>query len=400
LRSADRPLAMDLPAFRRLLTSEGQAALAAGVEMRPTEATLLAAHQRLRKSFPDDLVKSTLETALLRQKAAGKFTLADCMYFTREALEQSSGEAIAAYRANRFASFGQIGDFCCGIGGDLIGLSAVTDVVAVDTDSVRLAMAEENLRAYGRRASFVLGDVLVAPLPELGAAFLDPGRRADGRRYLRLRDYTPPLDAVRAQLPVGFPLAVKVAPGVPWDDLRGYDAEAEFISVDGELKECVLWFGPLKTAGRRATVLPLAASLWADAPADPAEPGPPLAYLYDPDPAVVRSGLVADLGRQLIARPVDAEIAYLTSDRYVPTPFARCYMVEESMPFHARQLGDRLRAMNVGPVRLTKRGSAVDVDDLRRKWKLTGPQARTVILTRVLGRPFAFIARAVTAGAG
>jgi hypothetical protein len=393
---------MDLPAFRRLLTGEGRAALAAAVELQPTAATLLAAHQRLRKQFPDDLVKAALETALLRQKAAGKYSRADHMYFTREALEQSSGEVISTYRARRFAGFGRVGDFCCGIGGDLIGLSAVARLVGVDADAPRLAMAGENLKAYGRegRATFILGDVLAVALPDLGGAFLDPDRRAGGQRRLRLRDYAPPPDAVRARLPAGFPLGVKVAPGVPWDDLRGYDAEAEFVSVGGELKECVLWFGPLKSFGRRATVLPVGASLSADRPADPAEPGRPLAYLYDPDPAVVRSGLVADLGRQLEARPVDAEIAYLTSDRYTPTPFARCYVVEEAMPFHARQLGDRLRSMNVGPVTLTKRGSAVDVDELRRKWKLTGAEARTVILTRVLGRPFALIARPVTAQPG
>jgi hypothetical protein len=93
---------------------------------------------------------------------------------------------------------------------------------------------------------------------------------------------------------------------------------------------------------------------------------------------------------------VDPEIAYLTADRYTHTPFARGYVVEVSMPFHARQLGDRLRSMNIGPVTITKRGSAVDPDELRRKWKLTGGEARTVILTRVLGKPFALIARPVT----
>jgi SAM-dependent methyltransferase len=386
---------MDLASFRRLLSPDGQAVLAEAVALAPTEGTLLSCHQRLRKRFPDDLVRAALETALLRRKAADKFTRAADMYFTREALEQSSGEIISSYRALRFAPHSRVADLCCGIGGDAIGLSAVADVTAVDLDPLRLAMAEENVKAYGRRAAFVPGDVTTVPLPDLDAAFLDPDRRADGKRHIRIRDCVPALDAARARFPAGFPLGVKVAPGVPWDELRTFDAEAEFISVGGELKECVLWFGPLKTAGRRATVLPAGVPLFADEPAPPAEPGPPLAYLYDPDPAVVRSGLVSDLGRKLDARPIDADIAYLTGDRLIRTQFARAYRIEESLPFHAKRIGERLRALNVGPVTLTKRGSPVDVDELRRKWKLTGSAARTVILTKALGQPWALIATPV-----
>ena len=39
-----------------------------------------------------------------------------------------------------------------------------------------------------------------------------------------------------------FPARVDLA------ELAGYPAEIEFISDGGELKECVLWFGPLRTA--------------------------------------------------------------------------------------------------------------------------------------------------------
>src|SRR5688500_564941 len=148
---------MDLAAFRRLLSSKGQAALALATELRPTGATLLSVHQRLRKQFPEDLARVAVETAVLRQKAACKFTKAHAMYFTREALEQSSGEVISTYRAGRFAAYPRVGDFCCGIGGDLIGLAGVTHAVAIDADPLRLAMAQENLKAYGRDggASFV-----------------------------------------------------------------------------------------------------------------------------------------------------------------------------------------------------------------------------------------------------
>lgn len=386
---------MDLSTFQRLLTSEGESILAEAVAFAPTDATLLACHQQLRKRFPIDLVKAALETAILRRKAAGKFSHADRMYFTREALEQSSGEVIATYRAKRFAPFERLGDFGCGIGGDLIGLASVGSVTAIESDELRLAMARENVQVYRRQAKFIAGDVLSLPLSQFDAAFLDPDRRAGGRRKLRIDEYAPSLDAVRSRLPAGFPLGVKVAPGAPWDDLQSYDAEKEFISVDGELKECVLWFGPLKTTGWRATVLPQGETLFANSPVPATEPGPPLVFLYDPDSAIVRSGLVSNLGQMLQARPVDAEIAYLTADNYTSTPFAKCYAIEESMTFHARRLGERLRALNVGPVTIAKRGSAVDVDELRRKWRLTGSESRVVILTRVLGKPWAMIGRVV-----
>ena len=389
---------MDLATFQRILTPAGQAVLAEAAALQPTDATLLAALRQLRKRFAEDLVAAAIETAIMRQKAADKFSRADRMYFTREAFEQSSGEAISTYRAKRFASFDQVADLCCGIGGDSIGLAGVTNVLAVDIDPLRLAIANENLCAYDRdqRATFALEDVQSPSLSHFDAAFLDPDRRSGGRRHIRIREYSPSLDAVRKSLPVSFPLGVKVAPAVPWDELQAYDAEKEFISVERELKECVLWFGPLKAAGRRATVLPNGATLFADQPADAAEPGLPLAYLYDPDPAIVRSGLVANLGQTLNARPIDPQIAYLTSDECRSTPFSRIYAIEESLPFHARRIGERLRALNVGHVTITKRGSAVDVDDLRRKWKLNGSESRTVILTRVIGKPWAMIGRAVS----
>jgi SAM-dependent methyltransferase len=382
-----------------LLTPEGQTVLAAATALEPTDATLLQLQTRLRKQFPADLVKAAIETAILRRKAAAKFSRADRMYFTREAFEQSSSEVIAAYRAKRFASFERVADLCCGIGGDAIGLAQATRVVAVDNDAVRLAMAKENLRAYDHvdRANLILGNARTTPLSNVAAAFADPDRRADGKRHIRLREYVPSVDELQARFASGFPIGIKVAPGVSWDELDALDAEKEFISVDGELKECVLWFRSLKTTHRCATILPGGATLAADrgreAPTSPA--APPARYLYEPDPAIIRSGLVAKLAQNLDARLIDDHICYLSGDRVLTTPFATCYEILESMPFHARRIGELLRASGVGHVTIMKRGSAVDVDALRRGWRLQGSNSRIVILTMVLAKPWALIARPV-----
>jgi SAM-dependent methyltransferase len=180
------------------------------------------------------------------------------MFFTAEALEQATGEVVARYRADRFGPFVSLADLCCGIGGDTIALSEFWIVTAVDADPLRLAMAEHNLGVYGLRgrAQFLMGDLLKLPLVPGEAAFFDPDRRPDGKRQVSPRRYQPPPDLLRARFPAGFPLGMKMAPAIGWSDIINWDAEIEFISLGGELKECVAWFGPLRTCRRRSTLLP------------------------------------------------------------------------------------------------------------------------------------------------
>jgi SAM-dependent methyltransferase len=379
---------MDVDTFRQLLAPAGQAALAEAGALKPTEHTFLACFESLRKHHAPALAKAAIETALLRERARAKFSDADRMYFTREALEQATSESVARHRAKRFGAFGCVADLCCGIGADALALAATGVAVdAVDSDPLRVAMAEANASALGfaDRVRCHTADALTAPLPDAKACFADPARRADGRRYLNPEDYAPSLSAIRARFAPNFPLAVKIAPGVAQADIRDTDAEVEFVSLGGELKECVLWFGPLRTSARRATVLPSGDALFADVLRDARPHTEPAAFLYDPDPAITRAGLVHDLAERLDARPIDPQVSLLTSDRHAPTSFATAFRVEHVAPFHVKLLRDYLRRHAVGRVTVIKRGSPADADDLMRKLKLDGPHHRTLILTRTDG---------------
>jgi SAM-dependent methyltransferase len=386
---------MEYATFRALLAPEGQRAIADAAALRPTEAGFLAAVTTLRNRHPPALATVALETVLLREKARAKFALADRMYFTREALEQASGEAVARYRAGRFTRFLAVLDLCCGIGADTIALAAAgCRVEAVESDPLRLAMARENVRACGLadRVRFHEGDVRTVSLPPAGAAFVDPSRREGDRRFLDPDRYQPPLGAVFARFPAGFPLAAKIAPGVSRADLVKWDAEAEFVSVDGELKECVLWFGPLRTAARRATVLPGPHTLAADEPPPDPPPSELQDYVFDPDPAVVRADLLGLLAGQLGAAAVDHGVAFLTGPRPAALPFTACYRVEHAAPFHAGRLRDYLRRHGVGRLTVLKRAVDLDVNEVARKLKPEGTEHRTLILTRSLGRVVAIVA--------
>src|SRR5262249_53961854 len=72
---------------------------------------------------------------------------------------------------------------------------------------------------------------------------------------------------------------------VPWRELEGTEAEVEVVSLQAELKECVAWFGPLRTARRRAAVLPPGATLCAEAPAGGPGGRGPAGGPYRPPPA-------------------------------------------------------------------------------------------------------------------
>lgn len=378
--------------FRSLLTEAGQAALEAAMALAPREEEYLPCFQRLVRDFPPDLARAALETAILRRKAADKFPFAERLYLTREALEQATPYEVASHRATRFREFSLVADLGCSVGGDTIALAQVTRTLGVDRDPLRLAMARENLAVLGLsdHARLVQAD-LERQLPLWVsrdiALFFDPSRRRDSGRVFSVRDYSPPLAVIESWL-VDFPaLGVKISPGVDLGELSGFDAEVEFISLHGELKEAVLWFGPLRSASRRATVLPGAQTLKGSGREGPLPISQPRAYLYEPDPAVMRAGLVAILGTALNAAQLDPDIAYLTGDDLVATPFARVWKIEDWFPFGVKPLRSYLRERGVGRVVVKKRGSPIQPEELLRKLKLSGEVERIVFLTHLQGRP-------------
>jgi hypothetical protein len=119
--------------------------------------------------------------------------------------------------------------------------------------------------------------------------------------------------------------------------------------------------------------------------------GPIRDVLYDPDGAVVRAHLVAELADQLDATLLDPAIAYLTGDTAVATPFARAYRVDEVLPFSLKRLRAALRQRRVGRVTIKKRGSALLPEQLRRDLRLAGDNEATVVLTRIATRPYALL---------
>lgn len=353
-----------------------------------------------RAGHPPGLVATVLSQSKLRAKARTKFgEFASRMLFTEAGLEQATRLKVAALHAGRFAraGVGHVADLGCGIGGDALAFAAVDlEVTAADADEVTAAIAAYNLTPFPKTR------VLHSPAEDvalggMGGAWLDPARRSTAggttTRLADAADYSPGLDfafGLAERLPVG----VKLGPGTDRGVIPA-DAEAQWVSVDGDVVELAVWLGAVARPGIRRAALVIrgdgAAELTAEGDSEDAPVGPLGDYLYEPDGTVIRARLIGDLARANGAWMASSGIAYLTADTAFDSPFARGFRVLERLPADERQLRQALAIRRVGTLEIKKRGVDVDPAALRTRLKLRGDASATLVLTREEGRHVALL---------
>jgi hypothetical protein len=384
---------MDLDTFRWLLTEEGQRLLARAEELYGGDE--LRVQEELRRTASPEQVAAAMTQVELRHRATSKFgDDASRMYFTPDGLEQSTRKRVAEHRAARLAAFQTrtLIDLGCGIGGDLMAASrAGLTCAGVDLDPLRVAVAEANLAAFGLPGAVGVADATQVDISPFDVAFADPARRSGRGRTFRVDDWSPPWSFVETLF--AGDACVKVAPGIP-HSLIPEGVEAEWVSDDGEVKEAALWSGRLASARRRATVIGSVGLATLTEEDDPgADVRPVGRFIYEPDGAVIRAGLVTAVAAGVQGGLVDEHIAYVTSDASFRTPFARGYQVLEHLPYREKQLRAALRERNIGRLTIKKRGVNVVPEELRRRLDLSGDREATIILTRVQGKGTALLVK-------
>jgi SAM-dependent methyltransferase len=384
---------VELETFRWLLTDEGQALLAAA---STAAGTPLQVQKGLREHADADRVAAALGQVELRRRAAAKLGEdAARMYFTRDGLEQATRSTVARHRASRVVLAGpSVVDLTCGIGGDLVAFArAGLTTAGIDRDPLRVEMARANLAALRLGGAVEVGDALELDVSPFATAYVDPARRGARGRTFRADDWTPPWTFVESLLT--HRACAKVAPGIP-HSLVPDDVEAEWVSEASEVKEAVLWSPALATASRRATVIGRGGLATLTDEDDPgAEVGGVGEFLYEPDGAVIRAGLVTAVAAGVQGHMVDRRIAYVTGDAAFHTPFARTYRVVEELPYREKQLRAALRDRNIGTLTIKKRGVAIAPEQLRKRLALRGDETATVVLTRVAGEGTALLVEPV-----
>ncbi|MBG0563292.1 class I SAM-dependent methyltransferase [Actinoplanes aureus] len=379
-----------------LQTPEGAEALAVAAEIGDGEPLAAASAMRAR-GIGAELAAAALTQASLRRRAAMKFGPdATRMFFTRAGLEQATRAVVADRRAARLAAAGvrTLADLGCGLGSDALAAARHgIRVYAVDADPPTAAMAAANAEVAGLADLITVecADATSVEVERYDAVFADPARRQAGRgRVFDPKAYSPPWDFVIGLARRVPRTVLKLAPGID-HDLLPEGAEGEWVSVGGDLVEAAFWCGPLASAPRRATLLGGHTAELVGSGVEAAPVGPVGAWIYDPDPAVVRSHLVAEFAATIGGRLADPAIAYVYTDDPVDTPYARRLGVTDVLPFSLKRLRALLRERGVGRLEIRKRGSALVPDQLRKDLKLSGPNGAGLVLTRVDGAPLALL---------
>lgn len=377
-----------------------------------------------KKGHSPEAVTAALTQSRLRSRARGKLgEFADRMLFTDHGLQQSTRLPVAVQHAGRFHAAGveHVVDLGCGLGADSLAFaSSGMRVSAVESDPLTAALTEVNLRPFPEANVINLtaeehvqdkGLLHSAADPTRGL-WLDPARRNERSRIWDPEEFSPPLSFVTELAKTSAPMGVKLGPGLP-HELIPEEAEAEWVSVDGSLVEVTLWFNMLARPGvaRSAVVLKTdvqnpvqltdRAELTSEFRDTPVAPEDTLgaeglrqaaeqnATLWEPDPAVIRAGLVADLCAEMGGDMLDEHIAYFLTDSPQDTLLARGYQVHQVLPYQPKRLKRWVQEQGFTSLEIKKRGVDVVPEQLRTqllpKKKPAGPPHHGVLLVTRLG---------------
>ena len=362
-----------------------------------------------RKELP---IRAMAEQLACRQKAVKKLPIFSQynLLYTPLALEQSSGERTAIYKASLMSGKKLI-DLSGGLGVDTMFLARTfQEVVYCERDSLLCAVVEHNLKVAGvDNVEVKNGDSisLLAEYPDnsFDWIYVDPARREEGRRSIALEAASP--DVVASHdllLRHAQRVCIKASPALEIGGLKKLLPALHTIvvvSVDRECKEILLLLerayasdGPVQVkavclnsdseeitevVGGRDVPKVVAASV--------------KEYLYEPDPAIIKARLSAVLARDSGLQFVNKSVDYLTSDRKIEAFPGRSFRVVECVPYKPKSFRAFLERHAIAGASIQRRDFPLSAEELRKKYRLLESERAFLFFTRdAAGHPLCIYA--------
>ena len=325
-----------------------------------------------RDRWPDIDMAEAVKCIQGRVKARSKLPLwyaePGLVYPQSLSLEQCSSQATALYKQRFVNSGDRVADLTGGLGVDSWSLSqAAASVDYFERSEELCACARHNFSALGRSNITVchaettpemLGNI---PSASYSLIYLDPARRGkDGGRVYSLKDCEPDITVLRHEL-------LRIAPRIllkasPMADIRVLlselpeAAEVRIVSHNNECKEVLI----LMQRGHSASPedIPIAAVEILDdnasqtaefhftlheereAAAETALPQEIKGYLYEPSPALLKSGAFKLPAVRFGLRKISASTHFYTASAPVEHFPGKIRRIIEVLPFHKAAIRD------------------------------------------------------------
>ena len=386
---------MTLEELQNLLNPDIQALLASHYSDDPAT---FAMQFHGRTELP---IRAMAEQLACRQKAVKKLPALSQHYllYTPLALEQSSGECTASYKASLMSGKKLI-DLSGGLGVDSMSLARVfQEVIYCERDSLLCAVAEHNLKVAGVPNVEVKNGESISLLAEypdnsFDWIYVDPARREEGRRSIALEAASP--DVVASHdllLRHAERVCIKASPALEVSGLKKLLPALHTIvvvSVDRECKEILLLLeraypsdGPVQV---KAVCLSSEGEEMTKVAAGGEAPKVVAAavkeYLYEPDPAIIKARLSAVLARDSGLQFVNKSVDYLTADSKIDAFPGRTFLVVECIPWKPKSFRAFLERHAIAGASIQRRDFPLSAEELRKKYRLLESERAFLFFTR------------------
>ncbi|NTV02333.1 MAG: hypothetical protein HGB04_06050 [Chlorobiaceae bacterium] len=335
-------------------------------------------------------VRAMAEQIACRRKAVRKLPSLSRhpLLYTALSLEQASGERTAEWKAGLLQGRRLI-DLTGGLGiDDLFFARSFERVVACERDPVLSSIAAANCEAMGvMNVEPLVGESggLLAGFPDdaFDWVYVDPARREAGGRSVGLEATSP--DVVKLHdlmLRKAAKACIKASPAletsVLQEKLPALDSVV-VVSVGGECKETLLLLDRQQQQG----VPPMVTAVCLDegggsyriSSESSARPERIVAkgagrWFYEPDAAIIRARLTAELAERLGLEFLNGSVDYLTSERYAENFPGRSFRVEACLPYRPKSLKAELARMGVTGAAIQRRDFPLSPEQIRKQFRL------------------------------
>ncbi|MFT5058439.1 MAG: hypothetical protein ACI89E_001212 [Planctomycetota bacterium] len=359
----------------------------------PPEWDALRCLTHLRRTFPPELAREAAQLHSLQERCKARIGK-DLLPFLRDpGSQQISAPRIAQQRAKRISELtpnSHVWDSTCGLGMESVHLSlAGHQTISTDLCPITLAYAAANLRHHAL-PEWVLQADATGDAVRTSHVLIDPDRRPKGTRTLDPREWSPSLSTSLEVLQRHAGGVAKLPPSMDippeWDKQHA----VHWVSLAGQLLECTLWTGDwAPEPGRSAILLGKGGQEFAYAgtpeeiSACTPDEAKEIRFLADPDPSIVRAGLLGHLARAQGLKPLAPRLGYLGGDSPPSSPFLTGFRVRASSALDRKKIRRMLGEHDIGPIQVRQRGHDEPSEVLERKLRGPGSQRGILAVARL-----------------